>query len=132
MSYVDFGKLEATKFMDLGWSIEAPGYDLSWTILRNASLIGRLPQKDSVELTARFMSPHPDQRVDILINGRHVVTWNIAEGHSGYREFSAKVELTESDRARPATVEFLVAKDGVLSTDYPRRLGIGVDWIKLQ
>ena len=131
MSFVDFGEQESAKFQDLGWSVEAKGYHVSWTIAERASLIGQLPQKESVKMVARLRNPHPDQKVEARLNGRSVATWEI-DKPCGFRQYVAQMELTDEDRKATSRVEFIIEKSGVLSDKDARELGILVDWVKFE
>lgn len=131
MSFVDFGEPEASKFQDLGWSVEARKYSFSWTIAGRAALIGKLPQKDFIRMIVKFSNPHPDQKVEVRLNGRTVATWKIDKPHS-LREYVTKMKLSDSERDNINRVDFIIAKKGVLSDRDSRVLGICVDWVKFE
>jgi hypothetical protein len=131
MSFVDLGVLEASKHTDMGWSSEHPRYKVSWTVAEKATLIGKLPQKDQLRIVSRLLNPHPNQKVEIRLNGRSVAVWNIDEP-CGWREYDAQIELTEADKNCISRVEFIIKKSGVVSDASPRLLGICVDWVKFE
>jgi hypothetical protein len=131
MQLVDFGNPEATKFQDLGWSAEARGYHVSWTISETAALIGFLPDKEKIIVTAKIMNHHAEQTVEVQCNGQPVATWEI-DSSGSWSEYFAEIKLSERDRRSASRVVFKVAKTGMVNEKDSRKLGVCFDWVKFE
>ena len=132
MAFVDFGTPDALQFQDLGWSTEGRGVPVSWSIARTASLVGRVADKPDLTIRARLSSPHSDQSVEVLVNGRSVATWKMPRP-TGWVELDATATLEPEEIGKVIRVDFVTAKLAALAVDNsPRKLGVGVDWVRFE
>jgi hypothetical protein len=131
MTLVDFGDTEYSQFQDLGWLRGKRGGTTQWTRTPSASLIGRLPDGDRLTVTMRVRTPWKGQRIEVLLNGRHLAEWQpSADVYPGWLEFSSEINVMSTDRDGPSRLEFRIARSAPLPGD-SRPVGINVDWVRI-
>jgi len=129
--FIDFGTVESLFFLDMGWSIEAGSRTYSWSISQRPSIIAKLPDTPSVVLRIRMRSFIEGQKVQVHLNGRPIMTWNVPADMT-FREYPAVLNLSADERAKANKLELRIEKNGQFNERDLRMLGINVDWVKFE
>jgi hypothetical protein len=124
-----FGIPAADYFVGKGFSKEDPGVLLSWIIDSPAELHGRLPKSDRVNIEARVYNPHPDQTVEIDVNGRAVGRWNLPVGYS---EPATMIDLLPEEVGKVAIVGFRVGEIAPFEGGGESKRGIMLEWVDIK
>ncbi|WP_112661798.1 sulfatase-like hydrolase/transferase [Microvirga flavescens] len=118
-------------YLDFAWSVESGGVDTSWIVDAPATLSGRLPKGREVRMTMRFINPHRNQALRIMLNGRELAKWDVAD-EKNVIERSVTFAPHEAEIGQPVTIEIDVDKIAQVFPNDSRKLGVGVREIKFE
>jgi len=130
LDLVDFGTLEASKYLNFGWSEEARGVSASWLVANPATITGLLPSAGEVRVRMKLMNPHLNQRLVFKIDGH-----TIGEVEEPVPTAWVEREFTfDTGALGQKLISFVIeaAQIRPQSINDTREVGVAFEWIKFE
>lgn len=128
LGLVDFGTPQVSKYLNFGWSEEAPSVPVSWLIANPATITGVLPENRKIRVIMMLMNPHPGQKIVFKINGQVI-------GEIDEPAPTAWVERhfvfdSQSIGSKPTSITLDASVIKQISAKDTRKIGVAFDWIR--